>query len=365
MPDVAPLSFSSSLSKQIHSVQVTEADSYVCVAENPAGFAERLLTLNVHVPPRIFGATSENVSAVLHSSLSLVCDVQSHPSPDVTWYKDGQIIQPGRGLLVMPGGQVLQIARVQLSNQGTYMCKVKNPAGSAEKQVHLTVYVPPSIKEPPSGNKEAVLGLGGTLTLVCETDAVPERTVTWYKNGQPFTVSSSVSFRKNRQRLEVRDVQASDKGLYTCKMANVAGEDELTYTVIIQLPASILHPQNETIQLTIGSSIFLSCEAQGYPPPKITWLKDGEPLEHSSERGLIIRGSRLQINRPQQSHTGLYSSIAQNHLAEVHKDFLLLIQAQLVKEQGLPLVDETIDGSAVNGFIPSILTNDGTIDGER
>ncbi|XP_063792751.1 hemicentin-2 [Pseudophryne corroboree] len=311
---------------QIHSVQVTEADSYVCVAENPAGFAERLFTLNVHVPPRIFGATSENVSAVLHSSLSLVCDVQSHPSPDVTWYKDGQIIQPGKGLLVMPGGQVLQIARVQLSNQGTYMCKVKNPAGSAEKQVDLTVYVPPSIKEPPSGNKEAVLGLGGTLTLACETDAVPEPTVTWYKNGQPFTASSSVSFRKSGQRLEIRDVQASDKGLYTCKMSNVAGEAELNYTVIIRLPASILHPQNETVQLTIGSSIFLSCEAQGYPPPKITWLKDGEPLEHSGERGLIIRGSRLQINRAQQSHGGMYSCIVQNHLAEVHKDFLLLIQ---------------------------------------
>ncbi|XP_075041291.1 hemicentin-2 [Mixophyes fleayi] len=311
---------------QIHSVQVTDIDSYVCVAENPAGFAERLFTLLVHVPPRILGARTENVSAVLHSSISLVCDVQSHPSPEVTWYKDGQILQPGKGFLIMPGGQVLQIARVQLSNQGMYMCKVQNPAGSDEKRVHLTVYAPPSIKEPPSGNKETVLRPGGTLTLMCESDAMPQPTVTWYKNGQPLTSGSSVSIQKNGQRLEIQDVQGSDKGLYTCKMTNVAGEAELTYTVIIQLPVSITHPQNETLQLTIGNSIVLSCEAQGSPPPKITWLKDGQLLEHTGERGVIIRGSRLQINRVQQSHAGLYSCIAQNPLSEAHKDFLLLIQ---------------------------------------
>lgn len=40
--------FDYSLSTQIHSVQVSDIDSYVCVAENPAGFMERLFTLMVH-----------------------------------------------------------------------------------------------------------------------------------------------------------------------------------------------------------------------------------------------------------------------------------------------------------------------------
>ncbi|XP_073456587.1 hemicentin-2 [Aquarana catesbeiana] len=311
---------------QIHSVQVSDIDSYVCVAENPAGFMERLFTLMVHVPPRILGARSENVSAVLHTSISIVCDVQSHPTPEITWYKDGQILHPGRGYLIMPGGQVLQIARVQLSNQGIYLCRAQNPAGEDEKYIQLTIHVPPSIREPPSGTKETVLRVGGTLTLLCESEALPHPVVTWYKNGQLLPSGGSVSIFNSGQRLEIQNVQASDKGVYTCKMNNVAGEAELTYTVVIQVPVSIIHPQNETIQLTIGNSIVLSCEAEGSPPPKITWLKDGQPLEHIGDRGVIIRGSRLQIGRVQPSHAGHYSCIVQNHLSQAHKDFLLLIQ---------------------------------------
>ncbi|XP_073415578.1 hemicentin-2 isoform X1 [Dendrobates tinctorius] len=311
---------------QIHSVQVTDIDSYVCVVENSAGFAERLFTLMVHVPPRILGARTENVSAVLHGSISLVCDMQSHHSPEVTWYKDEQSLQPGKGFLIMPGGQVLQISRVQLSNQGTYTCKVQNPAGSAEKRIYFTVHAPPSIKEPPPGTKETTLRLGGTLTLVCEPDAILESTIMWYKNGQPLNEGSGISIQNSGQRLQIRDVTASDKGLYTCKMSNVAGDAELSYTVIIQVPTSIIHPQNETVQLMIGNSIVLSCEAEGFPPLKITWLKDGERIEHNGQSGVIVTGSRLQISRAQPAHTGQYTCLAHNALSEAHKDFQLLIQ---------------------------------------
>ncbi|KAM4662543.1 hemicentin-2 [Discoglossus pictus] len=311
---------------QILNAQVSDIDSYVCVAENPAGFAERLFTLMVHVPPRIVGANPENVSTILHSSVSLICDVQSHPTPEITWYKDGQILQPSKGLLIMPGGQVLQIAQVQLSNQGIYMCKAQNPAGSDEKLVYLTVYAPPSIKEPPSGNKETVIRVGDTLALQCESDALPQPTVTWYKNGHQLLNENGVLIHTHGQKLEIQEVQASDKGLYICKVANVAGEVELTFTVVIQVPVSITHPQNETIQLALGNSIVLSCEVEGFPPPKVTWLKDGESLDHAVEWGVIIRGSRLQINRVQPSHAGQYQCLAQNPLSEARKEFILLVQ---------------------------------------
>ncbi|CAH2316004.1 hemicentin-2 [Pelobates cultripes] len=311
---------------KILSVQVSDIDSYVCVAENPAGFAERLFTLTVHVPPRILGANPENVSAVLHSSLSLLCDVQSHPTPEITWYKDDQILLPSKGVFIMPGGQVLQIARAQLSNQGRYTCRAENPAGFHEKLINLFIHVPPSIKEPPNGQKETVLRLGETLILQCESNAVPEPSVTWYKNGQVLLDGNGVLIQKNGQKLEIQDIKTSDKGLYTCKVTNVAGEVELTFTVIIQTPASIAHPQNETIQLILGNSIVLSCEVEGSPTPKVTWLKDGEVLERATEWGVIARGSRLQINRVQASHAGQYTCVAQNHLSEARKHFLLLVQ---------------------------------------
>ncbi|KAM8933893.1 hemicentin-2 [Pelodytes ibericus] len=312
---------------QVLAAQISDIDSYVCVAENPAGFSERLFTLMVHVPPRILGGSAENVSAILHTSISLVCDVDSHPSPEITWYKDGQILAPGKGLLIMPGGQVLQIARTELSNQGIYTCRAENQAGSDTKLINLIIHVPPSIKEPANAKKETVLRLGETLALQCESDAEPAPTVTWYKNGHQLLGGNGVVIHTHGQILEIQDLKASDKGLYTCKVANVAGEVELTFTVIIQIPASLFHPHNETVQLTVGSSLVLSCEAEGSPPPKVTWLKDGGPLDRAADLGVVVRESRLQISRVQPFHAGQYSCRAENHLSEAHKFFLLLVQA--------------------------------------
>uniref|UniRef100_A0A8C5QBV6 Hemicentin 2 n=1 Tax=Leptobrachium leishanense TaxID=445787 RepID=A0A8C5QBV6_9ANUR len=311
--------------------RLSNVDSYVCVAENPAGFAERLFTLTVHVPPRILGANTENVSAILQSSVSLLCDVQSHPTPEIKWYRDGHVLQPGKGLHIMPGGQVLQISRVQISHQGIYICRAENPAGSDEKLINLIIHVPPSIKEPPNGKKETILRLGETLVLQCESDAVPQPSVTWYKNGKLLLGSEGSLTNFLFDFCYCRLVsQPSDKGLYTCKVTNVAGEVELTFTVIIQIPTSITNPKNETIQLTIGNSVVLSCDVEGSPAPKVTWLKDGESLERAVEFGVIARGSRLQISRIQSSHAGQYVCVAQNPLSEARKHFLLVVAPRII-----------------------------------
>lgn len=56
------------------------------------------------VPPRIAGLNSEQVTAILNSSISLPCDVHAHPSPEVTWYKDSQALSLGEEVFLLPGG---------------------------------------------------------------------------------------------------------------------------------------------------------------------------------------------------------------------------------------------------------------------
>ena len=56
------------------------------------------------VPPRIAGQNSEQVTAILNSSISLPCDVHAHPSPEVTWYKDSRALSLGEEVFLLPGG---------------------------------------------------------------------------------------------------------------------------------------------------------------------------------------------------------------------------------------------------------------------
>lgn len=56
------------------------------------------------VPPRITGQNPEQVTTVLNSSVSLPCEALAHPSPEVTWYKDGEALTLGEEVFLLPGG---------------------------------------------------------------------------------------------------------------------------------------------------------------------------------------------------------------------------------------------------------------------
>ncbi|XP_023961842.2 hemicentin-2 isoform X1 [Chrysemys picta bellii] len=334
---------------QVASVQVTDTGSYVCVAENREGSTEKRFALTVLVPPRIAGANPESITAVVDSSLSLTCHVQSHPAAKITWYKDGQTLPLSEEVLLIPGSQILQIPRVRISTGGKYTCVALNAAGRDEKLFLLRVYVPPTITQPPGGQQAAVMVRAGeTAVLQCEADALPEPVVTWYKNGHQLALGNGARTLLRGQRLEIDNAQVSDKGLYSCKVTSVAGEAEQTFTLTIQAPPTIEKPHQETVYGAVGSLLILTCEAVGVPPPAITWLKDGALLESSVEQGVVSRGGQLQISRLQPFHVGRYTCLAQSLEAEARKDFIVSVQAvPRILSAGIPSEHSVLEGTGV------------------
>lgn len=55
------------------------------------------------VPPRIIGRKDEEVSVIEGRMVSLLCDVQAYPSPEITWTSDGQILHFGTGIHILSG----------------------------------------------------------------------------------------------------------------------------------------------------------------------------------------------------------------------------------------------------------------------
>lgn len=59
------------------------------------------------VPPAIVGADShgnaEDVTVILNSPTSLVCEAYSYPPAAITWLKDGNPLESNRNIRILPG----------------------------------------------------------------------------------------------------------------------------------------------------------------------------------------------------------------------------------------------------------------------
>ncbi|KAG5276279.1 hypothetical protein AALO_G00130100 [Alosa alosa] len=290
---------------QVINAQVTDTGRYVCVAENVAGSAEKSFNLNVHVPPSIVGVNPENLA------------------------QGQEAVLANTNALIMPGGRTLQILRVKMSDGGKYSCVAINPAGEAQKLIHLTVLVPPSIRGSSGDSPVSVsVRVGNSVTLECESNAVPPPTITWYKNGRPVAETANLRILADGQRLELKGAEVSDTGQYVCKASNVAGQVDKNFHLNIYVPPSIDGPAVERVVETISNPVTFSCDASGIPPPSLTWLKNGRPIENSDslEMHIVSGGSKLQIARSQLADSGTYTCLASNLEGKARKTYHLTIQ---------------------------------------
>lgn len=55
-------------------------------------------------------------------------------------------------------------------------------------------------------------------------------------------------------------------------------------------------PTPEIVRVNVERSVTLQCRAIGYPLPKITWSRNGVPLEKMSNRVKVLPDGSLLIN---------------------------------------------------------------------
>ncbi|KAM6962600.1 hemicentin-1 [Aplochiton taeniatus] len=334
---------------QVLNAQVTDTGRYVCMAENVAGSTDKVFNLNVHVPPSIVGVSPENVTVVVNNFVSLTCEATGLPPPSLSWLKERSPVQANTNALIMPGGRTLQILRAKMSDGGKYSCVAINPAGEAHKLIHLTVFVPPSIRDS-SGDSPVVVSVrvAHSVTLECESNAVPPPTITWYKNGRALTESANLRVLADGQLLELKGADVSDTGQYVCKATNVAGQVDKNFHLNVYVPPSIDGAAEQKVVETISNPVTLACDASGIPPPNLTWMKNGRTIENSEslEMHILSGGSKLQIARSQLSDSANYTCVAFNVEGKARKSYLLTIQvppsisgSELPSEVGVLLND--------------------------
>ena len=94
-------------------------------------------------------------------------------------------------------------------------------------------------------------------------------------------------------------------------------------------PPTLIQGGNAEYNVMRDEILALSCYMDSYPPPVITWEKDGHPISPNSPN-YIIQLHSLGIPRARVSDTGLYVCIASNEVGTVNHTMRVNVQGECI-----------------------------------
>ncbi|XP_031846326.1 cell adhesion molecule Dscam2 isoform X2 [Nomia melanderi] len=263
-------------------------------------------------------------------TVSLKCVATGNPTPHFSWSLDGfPLPQNDRfmiGQYVTVHGEVIShvnISAVRVEDGGEYRCSASNRVAKVHHSARLNIYGHPHVR--PMGNYAAVAG--ETTVIKCPVAGFPITSITWEKDGKILPTSRRQQVSNGTLVLHSVD-SSTDRGAYTCTAMNSQGiSDSQTINIEVKVPPKI-DPFSFPDKIQEGQRVQVTCAvSKGDSPLKITWLKDGRPVD-PAEAKLHQLGPfylALQIESASTAHNGNYTCVASNDAAETSRTATLLV----------------------------------------
>lgn len=158
---------------------------------------------------------------------------------------------------------------------GSYSVVVTNMTGSVTSSVaNVLILGPPVIAF--DVTKQLVLA-GGNLNIDAQIYGAPPLSIKWFHNGKPLQGQENDS-------LTISNVQTRNRGKYRARVSNAFGSalSRVVGVTVVSPPFIIKQPQPATVE--IGKQGMFSVTAGGSRPIAYQWFKDGNLLEHATNR---------------------------------------------------------------------------------
>lgn len=212
----------------------------------------------------------------------------SYPEANLTWYKNGKVLEPADGAVLMESSREqdpasrLHTVRSILSYQASketagaqFTCSAafQGPDGPesatsepATFEVHYpTEYLSVDTLPPARSYKE-----GDNITLECTADGnpPPQEFVFYFPGSDKGTPSKSV--------LTLTDVRRSGSGEYKCGLANTSLTSAAIDLTVHYLDVSM--SPNGSVTRLIGDALQVTCTPTSSEKASVAWTKDGIPI---------------------------------------------------------------------------------------
>ncbi|KAM7442955.1 hypothetical protein ABFA07_008214 [Porites harrisoni] len=284
------------------------------------------ISLVISEPPRITKRSNATIDLEEGDNATLQCTATGKPLPSITWTKDNRELLNESTTLVVPN--------IQLKDAGTYICKAKNPVGTASYSIHVRVVrYRPHINMTTSSKADEKSWLHHKTSLKCAVNANPPANFTWFKDDRPildgFNSSQDIS------TLTLTPKTAGDFGLYSCKATNNKGSAWHNITL-----AQLYPPGQPIISKLVPDMLSIS----------VHWNKSRD------NGGSDILDHRIRLldaeNKVQQVHQGIRNNYFSLRNLRQNRTYVIVLQSRNVIGYGK---EKNVTVSTLEGDPPIIL----------
>ncbi|XP_044033049.1 immunoglobulin superfamily DCC subclass member 3 isoform X3 [Siniperca chuatsi] len=124
----------------ISDVGVQHSGVYVCAANKPGTRVRRTAQGRLVVQaPAEFVQPPQSIARPVGTTAIFTCQAQGEPEPQLTWLKNGQILEPRGHVKLRNNNSTLTIYGISQDDEAIYQCIAENSAGSTQASARLTV----------------------------------------------------------------------------------------------------------------------------------------------------------------------------------------------------------------------------------
>jgi hypothetical protein len=167
---------------------------------------------------------------LIGQSVVLTAEITGSPKPQVTWLFKGQPLKPTATKHQMDakkdGIYTLTILKGEAADEGQYTVVAENAVERVQAHAKVTVCTKPKVDK----LADLAVNIGENARIQCQYSGNPTPTITWYKDGKPipsndqrFTITQETS---TLSVLTINNTSMDDKGVYSVKLTNIAGDVE-------------------------------------------------------------------------------------------------------------------------------------------
>uniref|UniRef100_A0AAY5KKK7 Neural cell adhesion molecule 1b n=1 Tax=Esox lucius TaxID=8010 RepID=A0AAY5KKK7_ESOLU len=260
-----------------------------------------------------------------------LCDVVG-VAKEIDWYSpSGEKIELNKPEITVirndESSSTLTLYKAGVDSAGTYKCLATNKDQSAEATVNVKIYRKLiTFKNAPSPQEFTE---GDDANIVCDVISSPPPTIIWKHKGAKIQMEKDVRFKiLPNNHLQIRGIKKTDEGSYTCEgLLMIRGEIDfrIIRVIVNVLPTIRVWQAEVNATAGVGQSAMLTCAADGFPEPMVTWARAGAVLESGGKYSFSEDGSEMAIMDVAKLDEGEYTCIAKNKAGESEQELSLRV----------------------------------------